>query len=98
MAETLYVLYESSLGYGLFEVEEFEEIGSEESTVQVRSSPPAPASRGLGSSMAEERMCLKSISPASPLVFAARPHPPVSRIHRPNQYHYGPGCRDTGLR
>jgi nucleolar protein 56 len=34
MAETLYVLYESSLGYGIFEVEEFEEIGSEESTVQ----------------------------------------------------------------
>ena len=31
----MFVLYESSLGYGLFDIEEFEEIGSEEATVQV---------------------------------------------------------------
>lgn len=31
----MYVLYESSLGYGLFDIEEFEEIGSAEATVQV---------------------------------------------------------------
>ena len=54
MAETLCVLYESSLGYGRLEVEEFEEIGSEESTAQVWPAPPLPSvcpgpRRGRGS-------------------------------------------------